>query len=160
MMAQIGDVLRITQPQWVKFISPTCEFALSWIPHNSIYDKFSLVQVMVWFHCLSQRWPRSVASLGHNELKRSSLKKNKISLYSSYFCQCFLLHRNTIALTFLFYVVIIYVVHLIVFGKMSRNGFMSLFFLFLFSLKTQIYMFLGCCFFQLHKTFNFKPVLF
>ena len=54
-------------------VSTSCEIALRWMPQNITYKKSLLVQVLTWCrhatsHNLSQCWPRSVASLGHNEL--------------------------------------------------------------------------------------------
>ena len=47
--------------------------AISWMPQDFTDDESTLVQVMAWCrqatsHYLSQCWPRSVASSGHNEL--------------------------------------------------------------------------------------------
>ena len=51
-----------------------CEIPLRWRSLDLTEDKSTLVQVMAWCpqaasHYLSQCWPRSVASLGHNELR-------------------------------------------------------------------------------------------
>ena len=53
----------------------SCEIALIWLSLDLNDEKSTLVQVMAWCrpatsHYLSQCWPRSLMSLGHNELSQ------------------------------------------------------------------------------------------
>ena len=53
-----------------------CQIFLRWMSQNIFDEKSTLVQAMAWCHqaashYLSQCWPRSMASLGHNELNES-----------------------------------------------------------------------------------------
>ena len=59
----------------------SCKIALRWMPLDLTDDKSTLVRVMAWCrqatsHYLSQCWPRSIASLGHYELKIFTLIKH------------------------------------------------------------------------------------
>ena len=56
--------------------------ALRWMPRDLTDDKSTLVQVMAWCrqaisHYLSQCWPSSMASPGHNELTINRSYQNK-----------------------------------------------------------------------------------
>ena len=52
----------------------SCEIAITWMSLHLTDDKSTLVQVMAWCcrassHYLTKCWPRSMESLGHNELR-------------------------------------------------------------------------------------------
>ena len=66
----------VTRPQWIKFVSTSCETPIRWMPQNTFDDKSTLYQVMGWHHqatshYLSQCWPRPLLPYDiarHNEL--------------------------------------------------------------------------------------------
>ena len=98
MMANLQNTI---WPQWVNSLAPgrlqrnfrkiifqlilvidgcsiSCKIVLNWMAMDLTDRKSTLVQVMAWCrqatnHYLSQCWPRSLSSLGHNELTHWSL---------------------------------------------------------------------------------------
>ena len=58
----------------IKFVSTSCEIALRWMPDITFGDNITLVQIMAWYHPLSESLLTQIyvvifmAPLGHNEL--------------------------------------------------------------------------------------------
>ena len=73
----------------IKFMSTACEIALRWMPHGTLEDKSTLVQVGAGYrqatshHYLNQCWPRSMAPYGApipqwvNPLRAKFFRRNK-----------------------------------------------------------------------------------